>query len=76
MPQAIDHAQLHRDIGALSARLDVLEKIQSENSKTLHQIDTRLAELRGGRKALFWLVSAAGTLGAALTWSANHIAFK
>ena len=51
MAQSIDTAQLHRDIGGIQARLDALEKAQAQNTETLQEIKTRLAELRGGRKA-------------------------
>ena len=66
MSASIDSAQLHRDIGGIQARLDALEKAQAQNTETLQEIKTRLAELRGGRKALGLLVTAAATTGAAV----------
>lgn len=76
MAQSIDTAQLHRDIGGIQARLDALEKAQAQNTETLQEIKTRLAELRGGRKALAWLVGAAATAGAGVSWLMKHVTFN
>lgn len=76
MSASIDSAQLHRDIGGIQARLDALEKAQAQNTETLQEIKTRLAELRGGRKALGLLVTAAATTGAAVSWLMKHVTFN
>ena len=76
MSDGVDTAQLHRDIGGIQARLDALERAQAQNTETLQEIKTRLAELRGGRKALGFLVTAAATTGAAVSWLMKHVSFN
>ena len=70
---SIDTVQLHRDIGGIQARMDALERAQAQNTETLQEIKTCLAELRGGRKALGWIVGAAATAGAGVSWLMKHV---
>jgi len=76
MTDRVTHGTLHQDIGALQARMDALEKAQEQNAATLKEIRDKVIEIRGGRKALTFLVTAAAAVGAAAAWMLEHIALK
>lgn len=64
------------ELAALKVKVDHLEQKVVEMASDLRAIRETLAELRGGKKALWLLMSAAGAFGAAVTWMAQHVSFK
>lgn len=76
MSETVSYTQLHHDMGVVQARLDALEKAQEHSSETLREIRDGLAEIRGGRKTLGWIVAAAATIGGATSWIAKHVTFN
>lgn len=70
---------LERDIGALQARVEALEKRLDERlslqDRAMASIDSKLTRLvseaeqaRGGLRVLFIVASVAGSLGAGIAW--------
>lgn len=57
-------ASIDRDLGAHSARLDVIEKELSEMRTDLRVIRDTLTEARGGWKTLMVVGGMSGTIGA------------
>ena len=73
----VTNGKLERDLyelkGEVEARLEALEAGQQANSKTLDDIHTTMSEIRGGRKALAWLVGAAAAFGSLVSWVTTHV---
>ena len=59
-------AAQRRDIDRIVGRLDEL-------TQSVQKIEKMLSEARGGWKALAWVSGISGSLGAAMTWVANHL---
>jgi len=59
-------AAQRRDIDRIVGRLDEL-------TQSVQKIEKTLSEARGGWKALAWVSGISGSLGAAMTWVANHL---
>lgn len=76
----VTNGKLERDLyelkGEVQARLGALEEGQRSNGKTLDSIHTTMSEIRGGRKALAWLVAAAAAVGGLLSWITAHLDWK
>ena len=64
------------ELAALKVKVEHLEQKVTEMASDLRAIRDTLAELRGGKRALWLLMGAAGSLGAAVTWVSQHVSFK
>lgn len=64
------------ELAALKVKVEHLEQKVVEMASDLRAIRETLAELRGGKRALWLLMGAAGSLGAAVTWMSQHVSFK
>ncbi|HET6619730.1 MAG TPA: hypothetical protein VFG64_07295 [Dongiaceae bacterium] len=64
------------EMAALKVKVEHLEQKVVEMASDLRAIRDTLAELRGGKRALWLLMGAAGSLGAGVTWMAQHVTFK
>ena len=60
------------EIKHLQADMDKLVEDMEAIKKTLHDINTTLAEARGGWKVLLMLGGAGGALGSAITYLIQH----
>jgi hypothetical protein len=65
-----------QEFGKIQALVITLERDVKAIKDDLRAIRDTLAEFRGGRRALWLLVGAAGSFGAAVTWSLQHISVK
>jgi hypothetical protein len=64
------------ELAALKVKVDHLEQKVVEMASDLRAIRETLAELRGGKRALWILMSAAGAFGSAVTWLLQHVSIK
>jgi len=64
------------DIKHLQADMDKLVSDMDQIKKSIQNIEKALSEVKGGRKTLFLLLSAAGTAGSFLTWLADKVFFR
>ena len=67
---------MQRDLGEHQAKIENLEKKVDQMATDIHYIRESFAELRGGKKAVGILISAAATLGAFLGWLASVLHLK
>lgn len=72
-----------RDFGHLEGRVDALQHTVAAQSKAielmteqLKTMNDTLTEAKGGWRAMMWMGGAAGTLGALVTWIAQHLHVK
>lgn len=66
-------ADVHRDLGEHEAKIANLEKKVDQMATDIHYIRESFAEIRGGKKAVGVLISAAATMGAFLGWLASFL---
>jgi prefoldin subunit 5 len=64
------------ELAALKVKVGYLEQQIAEMRADLKAIRETLAEIRGGKKALWLLMGAAGSFGAAMTWLLQHASPK
>jgi hypothetical protein len=64
------------EIAALKVKVEHLEMQMTDMADDLRAIRETLAEIRGGKKALWLLMGAAGSFGAAMTWILQHASPK
>ncbi len=67
---------VQRDLGKHEADIDRLKEDVAAMRKDLHMLTEMFAELRGGKKAVGVLISAAATMGAFLGWIASVLYSK
>jgi len=67
---------VQRDLGKHEADIDRLKEDVAAMRKDLHMLTEMFDELRGGKKAVGVMISAAATMGAFLGWLASVIHFK
>ena len=63
----------HEDIGALKQAVTTLTDEVKKLREDMATVNTTLAEIQGGKKALWALLGAAGILGGGVTWALQHI---
>ena len=68
--------EVQRDLGRHDAKIADLESKVVDMAEDVHAIKEMLAELRGGKKAVVILASAAATAGAAVSWFASFLHSK
>lgn len=73
---ATSNDQLHREFGAMDARLTNVEKKQDEIGKDVKAIRTAIDEAKGGKKALWVLLSACALLSSLLTAAGTYLTLK
>ena len=76
MTDSVSNGQLHHDIGDLQARVEALEKMVEKSTEKLNEIHAEMLLYRGGRKALYGLLAAAGATGGLISWALQHLHFK
>ncbi|HEY1382123.1 MAG TPA: hypothetical protein VGF43_00830 [Dongiaceae bacterium] len=64
------------ELAAMKVKVEHLKQKVDEMAGDLKAIRETLAEIRGGKKALWLLMSAAGSFGAAMTWILQHASSK
>lgn len=69
--------------GRLEAKVETLEVLVAEQTKTLERMAERLdamnellSQARGGWRTLMWAGGAMAGLGSAITWAVQHIVIK
>lgn len=67
---------VQRDLGRHEADIERMKEDISAMRKDLHQLTQMFAEIRGGKKAVGVLISAAATMGAFLGWIASVLHSK
>lgn len=67
---------VQRDLGKHEADIERLKEDVSAMRKDLHELTQMFAEIRGGKKAVGVLISAAATMGAFLGWLASFLHSK
>lgn len=67
---------VQRDLGRHEADIIRMKEDVSAMRKDLHELTQMFAEIRGGKKAVGILISAAATMGAFLGWIASMMHFK
>lgn len=67
---------VQRDLGKHEADIERLKEDVSAMRKDLHELTQMFAEIRGGKKAVGVLISAAATMGAFLGWLASFMHSK
>lgn len=68
--------EVQRDLGKHEAEIEQLKEQVAAMRQDLHAIREMFAELRGGKKAVGILVSAAATMGAVVSWVLSVILHK
>lgn len=64
------------DIGALKQAVSTLTAEVSALRKDMAAVNAALAEIQGGKKALWALLGAAGLIGGGVTWALQHLSVK
>jgi len=70
------HDRLHRELGAMDARLTNVEKKQGEIATDVRAIRTAIDEATGGKRALWLLLSACGLASGLVTAAASYLSFR
>ena len=65
--------QTHEDMGALKQAVTTLTSEVALLRNDMAQVNKALSELRGGKKALWALLGAAGFLGGLVSWVEQHV---
>jgi hypothetical protein len=65
--------QIHRDLGAMGARLNSLEERTARIEGKLDVTLTYIAEQKGGKKLLAVLGTVCGALGAGTAWAIDLV---
>ena len=72
MEQARELATHASEIRHLQGDMDKMVEDMEEIKKAIIEINKTLSEAKGGWRVLVGVAGAAGTVGAGLTWLANH----
>lgn len=72
MEQARELATHASEIRHLQGDMDKMVEDMEEIKKAIIEINKTLSEAKGGWRVLVGVAGAAGTIGAGLTWLANH----
>lgn len=64
------------DIGALKQAVSTLTGEVSALRRDMAAVNATLAEIQGGKKALWALLGAAGLIGGGVTWALQHLSVK
>jgi prefoldin subunit 5 len=72
MEQARELATHASEIRHLQGDMDKMVEDMEEIKKAIIEINKTLSEAKGGWRVLVGVAGAAGTVGAGLTWIANH----
>lgn len=67
---------VQRDLGRHEADIARMKEDVAAMRADLHELTQMFAEIRGGKKAVGILISAAATVGAFLGWVASVVHFK
>lgn len=66
----------HEDIGALKQAVTTLTVEVTALRGDMAKVNSALAEIQGGKKALWALLGAAGLIGGGLSWALQHLSVK
>jgi prefoldin subunit 5 len=66
----------HEDMGALKQAVATLTTEVTLLRSDMAAVNKTLSEIRGGKKALWGLLSAAGFLGGLVSYAIQHVQFK
>ena len=66
----------HEDIGALKQAVTTLTDEVTALRSDMAKVNAALAEIQGGKKALWALLGAAGLIGGGVTWALQHLSVK
>lgn len=64
------------DIGALKQAVTTLTDEVMKLRSSMAKMENALAEIQGGKKALWALLGAAGLIGGGVTWALQHLSVK
>ena len=64
------------DIGALKQAVSTLTDEVTALRRDMASVNAALAEIQGGKKALWALLGAAGLIGGGVTWALQHLSVK
>lgn len=64
------------DIGALKQAVTTLTDEVTALRRDMASVNAALAEIQGGKKALWALLGAAGLIGGGVTWALQHLSVK
>lgn len=67
---------LQREMGEVETRLDNFERIMERNTKKLDELVTWKNQIDGGKKTVFFAISAAASCGAVVSWVLTHLSWK
>ncbi len=65
-----------RELGKVDQRLTSLEKRMATSCEKLDELLKMKQQLEGGKKAVTFLVATAATVGAAVSYAAQHIDWR
>jgi len=68
-------AEIDRELGELSARLQTLEREMSEIREDIKWMRDQVQQSKGGWRTIAFLISASGILGAVVTLFTQHMWF-
>jgi prefoldin subunit 5 len=66
----------HEDMGALKQAVTTLTAEVGALRRDMADVNRTLSEIRGGKKALWALLGAAGFLGGLATWALQNLSLK
>lgn len=66
----------HEDMGALKQAVTTLTNEVTLLRNDMANVNKTLSEIRGGKKALWGLLSAAGVLGGLVSYAIQHVQIK
>ena len=71
--EKVTHDTIYRELGSIEARLDSLERNQSNMAADVKSMLSRLDQAKGGRLAMFGLLGAASVFGGIVTQVINWL---